>query len=89
MTYLDKRLNGITIYSTPRLGPLLPEAAPLAPVEETFKLLCYIDDLKPSITSLEEFTLVDTASLNFERASGCELHRDPKSGKVKFLPLGR
>ena len=25
----------------------------------------------------------------FEAASGCLLHRDPASGKVKFLPLGR
>ena len=32
---------------------------------------------------------MDRASLLFEQASGCELHRDPTSGKVKFLPLGR
>ena len=38
---------------------------------------------------MQEFLLVDNASLLFERASGCELHRDPLSGKVKFLPLGR
>ena len=36
-----------------------------------------------------EFTLVDRTSLLFEKASGSELHRDPRSGKVKFLPLGR
>ena len=38
---------------------------------------------------MNEFLLVDRASLLFENASGCELHRDPTSGKVKFLPLGR
>ena len=38
---------------------------------------------------MNEFLLVDRASLLFEKASGCELHRDPTSGKVKFLPLGR
>ena len=38
---------------------------------------------------MNEFLLVDRASLLFEMASGCELHRDPASGKVKFLPLGR
>ena len=38
---------------------------------------------------MNEFLLVDRASLLFENASGCELHRDPASGKVKFLPLGR
>ena len=36
-----------------------------------------------------EFILVDNASRLFEEASGCQLHRDPASGKVKFLPLGR
>ena len=48
-----------------------------------------MDDVKPAITSMHEFTVVDRASLLFEQASGCQLHRDPKSGKVKFLPLGR
>ena len=38
---------------------------------------------------MSEFSLVDRGSLLFERASGCILHRDPTSGKVKFLSLGR
>ena len=38
---------------------------------------------------MAEFSLVDQGSLLFEMASGCILHRDPASGKVKFLPLGR
>ena len=38
---------------------------------------------------MSEFNLVDHDSLLFEKASGCVLHRDPASGKVKFLPLGR
>ena len=38
---------------------------------------------------MHEFTVVDTGSSIFEKASGCILHRDPLSGKVKFLPLGR
>ena len=33
--------------------------------------------------------MVDNASRLFEDASGCQLHRDPKSGKVKFLALGK
>ena len=32
---------------------------------------------------------MDKGSALFEAASGCVLHRDPSSGKVKFLPLGR
>ena len=48
-----------------------------------------MDDVKPSISSMHEFTIVDQGSAIFEAASGCVLHRDPTSGKVKFLPLGR
>ena len=48
----------------------------------------YVDDVKPAITSLAEFELVDKGSAIFEAASGCILHRDPSKGKVKFLPLG-
>ena len=49
----------------------------------------YIDDIKPAVTSMEEFSLIDRGSALFEAASGCILHRDPTSGKVKLLPLGR
>ena len=38
---------------------------------------------------MEEFYLVDRACTLLERASGVKLHRDPDSGKVKFLALGR
>ena len=38
---------------------------------------------------MAEFSLVDQGSSIFESASGCILHRNPASGKVKFLPLGR
>ena len=89
ISYLDKRLQGITVYSTPMYGPTLPASPPLPNKKESFRLLAYVDDVKPAITSMSEFKLVDTASLLFEKASGCELHRDPTSGKVKFLPLGR
>ena len=54
-----------------------------------YKLIAYVDDVKPSITSMNEFSIVDIGSALFEAASGCHLHRDPASGKVKFLPLGR
>ena len=56
---------------------------------EVYKLIAYVDDVKPSITSMHEFNIVDQGSALFEAASGCKLHRDPNSGKVKFLPLGR
>ena len=54
-----------------------------------YKLIAYVDDVKPSITSMNDFIVVDSGSALFEAAAGCKLHRDPSSGKVKFLPLGR
>ena len=52
-------------------------------------MIGYADDMKPAITNMEEFHLVDYASALFENSSGCKLHRDPSAGKCKFLPLGR
>ena len=63
--------------------PLLP------PLEERYKLIAYADDVKPSISSMNEFMIVDQECSILERASGVKLHRDPSAGKVKFLPLGR
>ena len=89
LTYLEKRLHGIPVYSTPVSGPSLQGSPPLPPLQEVFKLISFVDDLKPAIVFMSEFKLVDEASLMFEKSSGCELHHDPASGKVKFLPLGR
>ena len=89
LVWLDKRLRGIPIYSMPAIGPALEnEPFPIS-VAENYKVLGYIDDVKPAITTMAEFLLVDHGSRIFEKASGCRLHRDPASGKVKFLPLGR
>ena len=81
LDWLEHRLRGITIYKTNFFSPTTSV--------ETYKLMAYVDDVKPSITSMNEFSLVDQGSALFESASGCRLHRDPRSGKVKFLPLGR
>ena len=89
LTFLDKRLKGILISSTPVQGPRNFLAPPLHPLEERYRILGYADDVKPAITTMEEFLLVDKAMLFFEQASGCRLHRDPASKKCKFLPLGR
>ena len=79
LDWLEKRLTGILIYND-----IFSSSPP-----EIYKLIAYVDDVKPSITSMQEFSLVDQGSALFEAASGCHLHRDPTSGKVKFLPLGR
>ena len=51
--------------------------------------MAYCDDVKPIITTMDEFLTVDPACSLFEKSSGCLLHRDPTAGKCKFLPLGR
>ena len=89
LTWLDSRLKGIPIYSCPISGPVLShEQFPLY-TSETYRVIGYIDDVKPAVTSLAEFSLIDEGSCLFEHASGCKLHRDPTSGKVKLLPLGK
>lgn len=90
---LRSSLRGIRIYSSPLPvhGPVRPDEQPLPPevAEERLTAFGYADDLKTAITTMQEFGIVDDKISQFERASGCELHRDPTSGKVKFLPLGR
>ena len=80
LDWLEARLRGIPIYK----NLTSEEATP-----EVYKLIAYVDDVKPSITCMNDFIIVDQGSSLFEAASGCKLHRDPSSGKVKFLPLGR
>ena len=87
--YLERRLKGILITSLPVLGPVLPGTPPLQPLEERYKVIGYADDVKPAVTCMEEFILIDRAMALFESASGCKLHRDPSTKKCKFLPLAR
>ena len=51
--------------------------------------MAYCDDVKPAITSLDEFVMADRGAALFEHAAGTRLHRDPASNKCKFLPLGK
>ena len=91
LVYLEKRLAGIPITSIPVYGPEAENAVcPTLPhIQQKYKVVAYADDVKPSITSMQEFHLVDQACSMLERASGVKLHRDPSAGKVKFLALGR
>ena len=41
ITYLDKRLTGIKIASTPVQGPVLQNSPPLPPKEERYKVVGY------------------------------------------------
>ena len=89
IAYLDKRLKGILISSMPVQGPVQFLFPALSPLEERYKVVGYADDIKPAITCIDDFNLVDLAFKLFEGASGCRLHRDPASKKCKFLPLAR
>ena len=87
ITYLHRWLKGITIYSLPTLGPQ-PETANerLPPMTESYKIISYADDLKPTVTSFEELMLVDRASALFEEAFGCRLHRNIESDVQLIWP---
>ena len=89
LVFLEKRLKGILITTLPVLGPVQEGHQQLHPLEERYKLIGYADDVKPAITTMQEFSVVDMAMGLFEKASGCKLHRDPVSKKCKFLPLAR
>ena len=90
ITYLEKRLAGILIHSLPVQGPApYPHSPPIPPQELRYKVIAYCDDVKPAISTMQEFILVDKTMALFEKSSGCKMHRDPSSGKCKFLALGR
>ena len=80
--YLEKRLTGIQIASLPIHGPTEETSASptLQQTQQLYKVVAYADDVKPSITSMQEFYLVDNACALLERASGVKLHRDPAAG---------
>ena len=61
----------------------------LPPIETRYKLIAFCDDLKPAITNIYEFHLVERIMTIFELSSGCKMHRTPGSAKCKFLPLGK
>ena len=70
--YLERRLQGIVIHSTPVLGPEEANITPPLPkLEFRYILIAYSDDVKPAITSMAEFLLVDRAMILFEKSSGC------------------
>ena len=70
-------------------APAPPDPSRLPPLETRYKIIAFCDDLKPAITSIYEFHLVEWIMTIFEQSSGCMMHRTPGSSKCKFLPLGK
>ena len=56
---------------------------------EKYTLISYVNDLKPAVNYIEEIILCMDKCAKLEGASGVQFHRDPTSGKVKILPVGR
>ena len=65
----------------PTFGPSLENGEQASPVTEHYKVFGYADDIKPAVTNMAEFALVDKAASLFEKSSGCHLHRNPATGK--------
>ena len=89
LVYLENRLSGIPICSLLTAGPIQSDGTPPQPICEQYTVMGYADDIKPAVTTMAEFALVDQTARLFEQSSGCSLHRDPVAGKCKVLPLGR
>ena len=70
-------------------GDVFSVPTSLPPLETRYKIVAFCDDLKPAITSIYEFLLVERVMTIFERSSGCSMHRQPGSLKCKFLPLAK
>ena len=60
LRYLEKRLKGLLICSLPMLIPVLPDQPQLPVKEVRYKVIGYADDVKPAITSMVEFSIVDS-----------------------------
>ena len=85
---LEHKLEGITIYEAPVLGPILENEKPIPSIKKNEKVVGYVDDVAPFITKIEEFVILDESLKTFEKASGCKFHRDPSSQKCKVMPVG-
>ena len=89
LIYLENHLEGIPIFSLPVSGPSEEHQAGPPPLVEKYKVYGLADDIKPGVSNMSEFAVVERAALLFEKSSGNKLHRDPIRGKCKVLLLGR
>ena len=85
---LNKKLKGITLYKAPIHGPLRENDSTLPHLVKTEKVVGYVDDACPVVTSVDEFFTVDSCLKLFESASGCKFHRNPLTQKCKVTLFG-
>ena len=77
LIYLENHLEGIPIFSLPVSGPSEEHQAGPPPLVEKYKVYGLADDIKPGVSNMSEFAVVERAALHFEKSSGNKLHRDP------------
>ena len=76
-----------TDFPFPYLGLSMNMTSCPPSLNETLKLISYVDDLKPIVRTMSEISLCISECTQLELASGVQLHRDSRSGKVKILLL--
>ena len=88
LQYLHRHIQGVVICSIP--GVLQPDDTTSALREEKYKVYRLADEVKPAVTSIEEFSIVDQGACLFEKSSGNKLHRQTgERGKCAVLALGK
>ena len=77
LEYLEKRLQGIILYSSIVSG-LTPKGqqGKLEKIVHKYQVMGYCDDLKPAITCTKDFEVIEKGVALFEASSGCKLYRD-------------
>ena len=85
---LEKNLRGIDMYKSFVEGPATQEGIAPSPLVQTGKVIGFVDDACPIVTSEAEFYIVDECLQKFELASGCKFHRNPVTQKCKIALFG-
>ena len=89
LIHLHKRLQGVVYHRLLTAGPRHPKLGRPTPVEARLKVLVFVDDVKCSHNSPQEFEMLDAGVRLFKLASGSELHRHPTTKKCQLLTLGK
>ena len=85
---LEHKLKGVCLYSAPLQGPVKENEPPLTPLRKTERIIGFVDDACPVVTTREEFFIVDSCLKFFELSSGCKFHRNPTTQKCKITLFG-
>jgi len=87
---LEDKLKGVTIYSTPVQGPVQENEEELKPLEKVVKVVGFVDDACPVVTSEEEIPLLINAynCLKLPVVANFTEIPVPKNAKSPCMALG-